>query len=149
MGDFHDIMMEQNFPDSPRGGKSCIKFVYSGKASQGARWAGVYWQNPANNWGDKKGGFDLSKATKLVFWARGEKGGEQIEEFRIGGIGGKNPDSDTAGIGPVRLTKEWKEYTIDLRGKNLSSVSGGFCWATNADVNPEGCTFYLDDVKYE
>ena len=47
------------------------------------------------------------------------------------------------------LTQEWKQYTIDLRGKDLSYMIGGFCWATNADVNPEGATFYLDEIKYE
>ena len=58
-------------------------------------------------------------------------------------------DSDIAGIGPGLLTPEGKEYEIDLRGKDLSYISGGFAWATNLDVNPEGATFYLDDIKFE
>ncbi|MEK6733085.1 MAG: hypothetical protein AABY55_05600, partial [Candidatus Omnitrophota bacterium] len=111
--------------------------------------AGMYWQSPANNWGDKKGGFDLTGATKLTFWARGAKGGERVEEFKLGGITGLYPDSDIAGIGPVMLTQDWKRYEIDLSGKDLSYISGGFCWATNIDVNPDGATFYLDDIKYE
>ena len=47
------------------------------------------------------------------------------------------------------LTQEWKQYEIDLSGKDLSYISGGFCWATNLDVNPDGVVFYLDDIKYE
>ena len=92
---------------------------------------------------------DLSKANQLTFWARGEKGGERIEEFKVGGIMGEFSDSDTAGIGPVILNKEWTLYAIDLKGKDLSYVIGGFCWATNADVNPDGATFYLDEIRYE
>ena len=149
MGDYGDLKIDQSSTDSPFFGPTCTKIVYSGAGTQGARWAGVYWQNPANNWGDKDGVYDLSKATKLTFWAKGSVGGERIEEFKIGGIMGEYPDSDTAGIGPVILTKEWKQYTIDLKGKDLTRISGGFCWATNVDVNPKGATFYLDEIKYE
>ncbi|MFA5320516.1 MAG: hypothetical protein WC418_04965, partial [Candidatus Omnitrophota bacterium] len=101
------------------------------------------------NWGSIDAGIDLSKATKVTFWARGAKGGERIEEFKIGGIMGEFSDSDTAGIGPVVLTKDWQQYAIDLKGKDLSYIIGGFCWATNADVNPDGVIFYLDEIKYE
>jgi len=149
MGDYSDIAVDQACFDNPHSGTTSIKIVYTNKVTQGARWAGVYWQNPANNWGDRQGGYDLTGAAKLTFWARGENGGERIEEFKIGGITGVYADSDVAGIGPVLLTKEWKQYEIDLRGKDLSYISGGFCWATNLDVNPDGATFYLDDIRYE
>lgn len=149
MGDRSDITLDTSSFDNPHSGTTCIKTVYTNDISQGARWAGVYWQSPANNWGEKKGGFDLTGATKLSFWARGEYGNERIEEFKIGGITGLYPDSDIAGIGPVILTYEWKQYEIDLRGKDLSYISGGFCWSTNIDVNPDGATFYLDDIRYE
>lgn len=149
MGDYSDISIDQSSFDNPHSGTTCIKIIYSNKASQGARWGGVYWQNPANNWGDRKGGFDLTGAKKLTFWAKGEKGGERIEEFKLGGITGLYPDSDIAGVGPVLLTTEWEKFEIDLSGKDLSYISGGFCWSTNLDVNPNGVTFYLDDIRYE
>jgi len=149
MGDYGDIKYDGTSKDDPYLGDTCIKIVYSGKATQGARWAGAYWQNPPNNWGNIDGGYDLSKAVKLTFWARGEKGGERVEEFKIGGIMGEYSDSDTAAIGPVILNKEWTQYTIDLKGKDLSYIIGGFCWASNIDVNPEGANFYLDEIRYE
>ena len=149
MGDYGDMKMNEKYFQNPHSGTTSIQIIYNTKASQGARWAGIYWQNPPNNWGTRPGGYDLTGAKKLTFWARGDKGGERIEEFKIGGITGEYADSDVAGIGPVVLTKDWQEYTIDLEGKDLSSISGGFCWATNLDVNPEGATFYLDDIKYE
>ncbi len=149
MGDYSDLKLEASSTEDPYLGNTCIKIIYNGKGAQGARWAGMYWQNPANNWGSIDAGIDLSKAAKVTFWARGAKGGERIEEFKIGGIMGEYSDSDSAGIGPVILNKEWTQYTIDLRGKDLSYIIGGFCWATNVDVNPDGATFYLDEIKYE
>ncbi|MBU4312599.1 MAG: hypothetical protein KJ706_07770 [Candidatus Omnitrophica bacterium] len=149
MGDYSDMAIDASSFENPHSGSTCIKIVYTNASSQGARWVGLYWQNPANNWGDRKGGFDLTGATKLSFWAKGENGGERVEEFKVGGITGLYPDSDIAGIGPVLLSDEWKQYEIDLRGKDLSYISGGFALATNLDVNPEGAIFYLDDIRYE
>lgn len=150
MGDYGDIKLDAGWKDNPYLGDTCLKIVYSGQATQGARWAGIFWQNPANNWGTvPEAGFDLSKAQKVTFWARGDKGGERIEEFKVGGIMGENPDSDSAGVGPVILNKEWTKYEIDVKGKDLSYIIGGFCWATNIDVNPQGATFYLDEIRYE
>jgi hypothetical protein len=149
MGDYGDLKIDEKCMTNPHSGTTCIEVVYGSKATQGARWAGMYWQNPPNNWGTRPGGYDLTGAKKLTFWARGKKGGERIEEFKIGGVTGEYADSDVAGIGPVVLTAEWQQYTIDLEGKDLSSISGGFAWASNLDANPEGATFYLDDIKYE
>lgn len=149
MGDFGDIKINEQSLTNPHGGSTSLHINYTGKATQGAGWAGVYWQNPSNNWGTRPGGYDLTGAKQLTFWARGEKGGERIEEFKLGGITGEYGDSDAAGIGPVVLTVEWKQYSIDLSGKDLSTISGGFCWVTNKDANPTGAQFYLDDIRYE
>ncbi|MBU1121876.1 MAG: hypothetical protein ABIH71_01850 [Candidatus Omnitrophota bacterium] len=145
-----DLKLNTKWENYPFSGSSCIRIEY--KNTSGTRWAGVYWQQPANNWGTVPNvGYSLQNATKLTFWARGEKGGEVINEFKMGGIAsGEHIDSDSAGIGPVQLTKEWKKFEIDLRGRDLSYVIGGFCWATNIDVNdPEGIVFYIDEMKYE
>ncbi|QAT16888.1 hypothetical protein BU251_03645 [Candidatus Velamenicoccus archaeovorus] len=150
MGDYADLTLDNGWSDDVYAGDTCIKISYSNRASSGARWAGIYWQNPANNWGSKENaGVDLRGVSRLTFWARGERGGERIEEFKMGGISGPYPDSDTAGIGPVVLTPEWKQYSIDLRGKDLSHIIGGFAWSANLDGNPKGCTFYLDEIRYE
>ena len=149
MGDYSDISFNDGWREGAHSGAACIKVVYRANVSQGARWAGMYWQNPANNWGEKRGGYDLTGASKLTFWAKGERGGERIEEFKLGGISGTYPDSDIAITGPIVLTDQWQQYSIDLTGKDLSCINGGFCWSTNIDVNTEGCTFYLDDIRYE
>ena len=146
-GTAKDLKFEGSSKEDPYLGDTCIKIQY--KDVSGNLWAGIYWQNPANNWGNVDAGYDLSKATKLTFWARGEKGGEKIEEFKVGGLTGEYSDSDVSNIGPVVLNKEWTQYTIDLKGKDMSYIFGGFCWATNIDGNPNGATFYLDEIKYE
>jgi len=142
-----DLKYDQSWKENPYLGDTCIRITYNDNS--GTRWAGIYWQQPANNWGTIDAGYDLSAAKKLTFWARGEKGGERIEEFKAGGIMGELSDSDASSIGPVILNKEWTQYTIDLSGKDMSYIIGGFCWATNVDVNPEGVVFYLDEIKYE
>jgi hypothetical protein len=69
----------------------------------------------------------------------------------LGGITGQTEDgdSDEASISPVELTKEWKKYTIDLKGVDLSHIIGGFGFAANSDVNPDGFTIYLDEIQLE
>ncbi|MFH1282491.1 MAG: hypothetical protein ABII27_02385 [bacterium] len=149
MGDFKDIKVDEGCKMNPQSGSTCIKITYLPNASQGAKWAGVYWQNPANNWGTRPGGFDLTGAKRVVFWARGENGGEVISEFKIGGITGEYADSDSMAIPEIELTKEWKQYTIDLDGVDLSYISGGFVWAAELESNPDGCTVYLDNIYYD
>jgi len=149
MGDSGDLQIDDGSQDSPKSGTACLKIFYSAKGSKGAHWAGIFWQDPANNWGTLPGGFDLSHYKKMTFWARGAKGGEKITEFKVGGITGQNGDSDSSSIGPVSLTKDWKKFTIDLSNKNLSHIIGGFGWSANHDDNPQGITFYLDDIRFE
>jgi len=135
--------------ESPYAGDTCIRITYSPGGSEG--WAGIYWQYPMNNWGDYLG-YNISGATKLTFWARGEKGGEKAE-FKTGGISSPGkPYRDSfrsVSTGTKELTKEWKKYTINnLSEQNLSMVIGGFCWTTNQSQNPDGCTIYLDEISF-
>jgi hypothetical protein len=149
MGDVGDIWINDKWNDNTAKGKHCLKVKYDGKGSQGQKWAGVYWQDPQNNWGTVKGaGFNLTGAKKLKFMARGEKGGETVE-FKAGGISGEFPDSFKA-EGPVEtLTTQWREYEIDLSGQDLTTVIGGFVFALPKDKNPQGAIFYLDEIRFE
>jgi predicted small lipoprotein YifL len=149
MGDYGDLKYNDAWSDRPYSRKSSIKIVYNAQKKQGAGWAGIYWQDPANNWGNMKGGYDITGAKKLTFWARGDKGGEIITEFKIGGINGEHSDTASASIGPVTLGTDWKEYTIDLKNEDLSVVIGGFAFVISSMENPNGATFYLDDIAYE
>lgn len=153
MGDWSDITFTDGYTVDCYSPPTCIKITYSARGTQGANWAGIYWRHPADNWGEQPGGFDLTGATRLTFWARGEVGGE-VAEFKAGGLGGPSTryrDSlwPAASTGPVVLTREWRQYTIPLTGADLSRIMGGFVWVTNRPSNPNGCTIYLDDIQYE
>ncbi|MBU1077882.1 MAG: hypothetical protein KKH98_11360 [Spirochaetes bacterium] len=147
MGDHGDLKVKQNYKKNAKGGTTAIQIKYTAEGKQGQSWAGIYWQNPANNWGTQKGGFDLRKAKSLQFYARGEKGSEVVE-VKMGGITGRYSDSDSETSGKIVLTDEWKLYTIDLSDHDLSYVGGGLCVIFTADDNPDGCTLYLDEILY-
>lgn len=151
MGDYGDLKFNQGWKDNTAKGETCLKVVYTGERKQAAGWTGIYWQMPANNWGDKRGGYDLSGYKSLTFMARGEKGGEMLDKFMMGGITGQTEegDTDSADTGMVELTKDWKLYTIDLSKADLSHIIGGFGFALNADSNPAGATFYIDEIAFQ
>lgn len=144
MGNAKGIKMDDGCADTPHSGKSCLRFEYT----QPDDWAGVVWQDPANDWGDHPGGWNLTGAKKLTFWARGQKGDETVSfKFGILGADKKYPDTALGELSEVKLTKEWKEYTIALEGKDLSRIKTGFVWSLagqGAQV-----VFFLDDIRYE
>jgi hypothetical protein len=149
MGDFRDLTLDIACADTPHSGKTCMKTVYTAEGSRFANWAGIAWQFPANNDGTIDGGLNLAGAKKLVFWARGEKGGEVIDTFKFGCTLGAYPDSDSTAVFNVILTKDWKKYEITIEGLDLSYISGFFGWVASKEHNPSGMTFYLDEISIE
>jgi hypothetical protein len=143
MGNSSAVGFNDHCTEYPHSGATCIRVDYR---TTGA-WAGIVWQDPPNDWGDKNGGHDLTGASKLTFWARGAAGGEKVE-FYFGVIKAEKPfsDSDTGRI-TVTLTRTWSQYGIDLTGKNLSHIKTGFGWSLAGQGRP--VTFYLDDIQYE
>ncbi len=144
------LQFEEASNENPHSGPSCVKVVYAKPGP--LRWAGVYWLHPPENWGDIPGvNLQAEGYAKLTLWARGRSGGEVVE-FKAGGI--RNPgkpyqDSFSATTGNVTLSDQWQRFAIDLRGADLSSVIGGFCWVASASSNPNGLTFYIDDVHFQ
>lgn len=150
-GDTRAITMNQTWTRHPHDGTTCIQVKYRGPLPRGRGWAGVYWQNPAHNWGTvpRPAGYNLSHATRLTFWVRGQTGHERIQ-FLVGGITGKNGDSLRPAVKTrvLALSTSWRQITITLPGKNLTYIIGGFGWVANTRQNPHGATFYLDDITY-
>jgi hypothetical protein len=143
MGKIEAIAVDPKSTMQPKSGATCMKCEFKSADNFG----GVVWQSPANDWGEKDGGLDLTGATKLTFWARGDAGGEKVE-FKFGILDNTKKFFDTAtGATTVTLDKEWKQYTIDLKGMDLRRIKTGFCWVVGDPGKP--VTFYIDDVKYE
>lgn len=143
MGETAAISMDGKSTDKPHSGSTSLKVTYS--KSDG--WAGVVWQDPVNDWGAKAGGWNLTGAKALKFWARGAIGNEKVK-FGFGLIGADQPYPDTGKKETeVVLTPEWKEYSIDVTGLDLTRIKTGFSWV----VGGQGAVvcFHLDDVRWE
>jgi len=147
MGDFKAISVDPKCKVKPKNGTYCIKWTYDIAKSTKEGWAGVYWQYPQNNWGTRKG-MDLTGHKKLSFWVRGETGKEVIN-ITIGGIKGEHPDTFIREMKGIKLSSAWKQYTIALTGRDLSNVSGGFCWTADSRQNKGEVVFYFDDIIYD
>jgi hypothetical protein len=126
----------------PREGGQCLEVNYE----QLDGWAGVQWQSPGNDWGDRPGGYDLTGASRLTFWARGAEGGEKVT-FGYGGIARDKPFYDTAQDKiEVTLSTEWTQYRLDVLNKDLTRIKTGFGWVINGQGRP--IRFYVDDVEF-
>jgi exo-beta-1,3-glucanase (GH17 family) len=147
MGDMENIKVEPMDPGAA-GEAKYLKVTLLEK-NRTDQWAGIYWQYPADNWGDKPG-LELLYPKKLTFKARGEKGKETVE-FKVGGIKGKYADSiyPAAESGELELSKDWKSYEINLEGRKVFSLIGGFCCTAKSDSNPDGCVIELSAIRFE
>jgi len=144
MGNTKAIKVNDGWTVNPHSGKTSMRCSYE----TGGEWGGVVWQHPNNDWGDRPGGWNVTGAKALTFWARGEKGGE-IVSFEYGLLGADKRFGDTGHdkLDKIQLAKEWTRYELDLKGKNLTRIKTGFAWVVAAPGEP--VTFYLDDIRFE
>lgn len=149
----HYVSVDPRAIDSPltEYGPTCEKWVYD-PDDEAIGWAAVGYQFPENNWGEKKGK-DLSGRgyTRVTFWARGLNGGERVQ-FKAGGHtkpDARYPASFEADSDFITLTNSWRQYSIDLSGKNLSNVICAFVWVVRQADNDGKVVFYLDSIRYE
>jgi len=143
MGSIDSLTLDGAFAENSQSGHSSIRVRYEGTYG----WAGIAWQNPANNWGDQEGGYDLSGATRLELWARGEYGGEKIS-LGVGLIGSDKPhaDSGITKVDGIHLTKDWQRFVVPLKGIDLSSIKTGFVMTLTGRQTP--VTIYLDSIRF-
>ncbi|HYV05414.1 MAG TPA: hypothetical protein VFB82_12550, partial [Blastocatellia bacterium] len=168
-GDTPALQVNGSHTGNPHSGATAIRYALLNTVV--SDFAGFYSLNgvlppgetkPQLNFGTvPNAGLDLSGATALTFWARGEQGGEKVDFF-MGGVG-RNADTGVAEMPfpdstPVvkifpTLTTQWTQYTIDLTGKDLTYVLGGFGWVASVRnnptrSNPNGVVFFVDDIQY-
>jgi len=142
MGD-HDRLSLDVEEEGCHDGSGCIRV----ELASGATWGGIAWQHPANDWGDAEGGFDLSGAKALEFYARGERGGERID-VGVGLLGRDvaHPDSARVSRKGIVLKPKWKRYRIRLRRADLSRLKTGF-WVT-LPGRGQSVTVHLDQIRF-
>lgn len=140
----------------PHEGTTCAKFDIHLQAE--FQWVGLavtgpnYQQARSGLAFDLKGAFDLSKARRLVFWARGERGNEYVQ-VKVAVFAGV-PNGDSAQIPAatrwIPLTTVWTRYELELAGMNLTRVVSPFVFVVDKAHNPGGAvTFYVGDVYFE
>ena len=143
MGGVEHLTVDSDDTSNPHSGAASIRMRYEGTFG----WVGVAFQNPPNNWGDMDGGFDLTGASELEVWARGEYGGEQVS-FGVGLLGSDAtyPDSSISKVDNIQLSREWTRYVVPLRKKDLTSIKTGFVVTLVGRRTP--VTIYLDQIRF-
>jgi hypothetical protein len=138
------------------GAKNTVVTRIEYRPGKNPKWAGIYWQYPENNWGDRIG-LSLAGAKRVSFLARGEQGGE-IVEFISGGVAFKDEskkfrDKFKRSTGKVALSPNWTKYTIDLSGQtndDLQSVIGAFAWIGVGGFDKDNrLVTYIANLKVE
>ena len=143
MGGIERLTLDGSQTETVFEGRAAIRMRYEGTSG----WAGVAWQDPPNNWGDRDGGHDLEGATALEVWARGEYGGEKVT-FGVGLLEQDRafPDSAIARTDSIVLDRQWTRYEVPLEGLDLSSIKTGFVVTLAARATP--VTIYLDSIRF-
>jgi hypothetical protein len=143
MGNVESLTLDGDQRESVYEGDAAVRLRYTGVFG----WVGVAWQHPANNWGEQEGGFDVTGASALELWARGEYGGEKVT-FGVGLLGKDraHPDSAIVKTDTIELASEWQRYRIPLKGRDLSSLKTGFVVTLQGRKSP--VTVYLDSVRF-
>lgn len=145
-GDTDTISFNDEWIKDSHSAPDCTRFEYSPTRSDTKGWAGNLWLDAAYPGFSK--GLNMRNVKKLKFWAKGEHGGEKIE-FRIGSTWGVSPQPSFS-TGIITLSKSWRKYSISLKKRaNLKYVYCGFRWIAFKELNPTGCIFYVDDMRFE
>ena len=148
MGNAKAMKLDPASKEQPKTGATCLRCEFNDTSG----WGAVAWQNPAQDWGDKRGGYDLSAAKRLVFDARGANGGEEVT-FGFGTIGKEKRFHDTAkrSLGKVTLAPEWRQFEVKLDDvkspEDLTRIKTGFLFSVAASGKP--VVFYLDNIRWE
>jgi hypothetical protein len=119
---------------------NCHRYTWT---PSGTAWAGVYWQYPDGNWGDRPGLQIPAGATSISFQAWGAAGGEKVD-FMVGMMAVDGFEAKQMGI---ELTTQPAKYTLSLAGATYSRVVGGFGWVAKDATAP--ITFGIDDIRWE
>jgi hypothetical protein len=112
------------------------------------RFAGIFWQHPHNNWGDRPGHRVAAGASRITLQARGPAG-------QLVSVGAGQKDSQPLHDDfqleevSVSLTGAWARQEIPFRGMTYAGgVIGAFLVSIKAGDSDEPVTFQLDDIRW-
>ena len=143
MGNYKSISVDTHNQDDVYSGKAALKISYN----EVHDWYGLGLVDPANDWGDILGGYDISEATTFSFWAKASK--KNVTATIGFGLIGKDktyPDTAKKSI-EVKLTTKWKKYSIKTKNLDLSCIRSGLVVFSSSFRSAQD--IYFDDVVFE
>ncbi|MEL6557492.1 MAG: glycoside hydrolase family 2 TIM barrel-domain containing protein [Bacteroidota bacterium] len=143
MGNFKDLSVDLDHSETVKEGKTAIRISYQAKDN----WYGIGFVDPANDWGEILGGYDIRGAKTLSFWAKSSYYNQRV---KVGfGLIEKDkafPDSAIK-LREVMLTEKWKKYTIKIRKEDMSHIRSGFVLFTEGVGMSQ--QIFLDEIVFE
>ncbi|BAO76862.1 glycoside hydrolase family 2 TIM barrel-domain containing protein [Winogradskyella sp. PG-2] len=142
MGNYKDMVVDLNSKDEAHSGETSIRISYNTEGG----WYGLALVDPANDWGDILGGYDISDAKTFSFWAKSNFDVHATIGFGL--IDTDKPFPDTAKKSlKIKLTDEWKKFIIKTKKLDLSCIRSGLVLFSNGNGYPY--KIYIDDVVFE
>ena len=143
MGNYKAMMVDLNSKEDVHTGETAIKISYNAHGD----WYGVAFVDPANDWGDILGGYDISEAKTFSFWAKANFDDVYVTiGFGLIDEDKSFPDTAKKSI-KIKLTNNWKKYTIKTKKLDMSCIRSGLVLFSNG--NGSSYKIYIDDVVFE
>lgn len=122
MGNYKSLSVDVKNTEEVYAGKYAMKIKYDATKD----WYGIGLVDPANDWGEILGGYDISEAKTFSFWARTKDQNINVK-VGFGLIGNDKPYPDTSKSElEITLTPKWKKYSIKAKKLDLSCIRSGF-----------------------
>lgn len=143
MGNYQAMTVETQHDKDVYSGHAALKISYD----QDSDWYGLGLVDPANDWGEILGGYDISGAKKFTFWAKAsEKNVHATIGFGLIGSDQDFPDTAKKSI-DVKLTTKWKKYPISTKKLDLSCIRSGLTIFSSSYGS--GHDIFIDEVVFE
>lgn len=144
MGNYEVMSVDLNNTEEVYAGETAIKIHYGAMGN----WYGLAFVDPANDWGDILGGYNISEAKTFSFWA---KSGDFAVKAKIGfGLIDDNkpfPDTGKKSV-EVALTTEWQKFTLKTKKLDLSCIRSGLVIFSSGN-GFDAHDIYIDEVVFE
>lgn len=143
MGNMSSLSHDEYHKEYVKNGENAFMIKYDSKGG----WYGLAFQDPANDWGDILGGYNIEGATSFSFWAKASEWNVKAK-FGFGLIEKEKKFPDSAIVSKeFELSKQWEKYTIPIKKADLSCIRTGFVIFGGSSGKP--FEIYLDDIVFE
>jgi hypothetical protein len=136
------VYLDESFVDSDNNCDFCYGIKYDGGPNEKA-FVGFRSSEPV----------DLSRASFLLFDARGEQGGEVISVYALGQRVESNLTEieglEFAFSRDITLNREWKGYQVDISEFERATVTHGLAFVVRQNLENASEIAYFDNIYYD